>query len=150
MIYEKRTYTINPLKMADWLALYKSDAYAVQTEHLGKLIGFFFTEIGVVNQVVHIWAYESLDDRLARRARMAQDERWLTFSRKNRELAAVEAELAHLSAAPVDDRAAAGGAVHPSIARRMDASLSETRVAKGQRLTRRAEHLRQQITLAES
>ncbi len=58
----------------------------MQTEHLGKLIGFFFTEIGVVNQVVHIWAYESLDDRLARRARMAQDERWLTFSRKNREL----------------------------------------------------------------
>lgn len=28
MIYEKRTYTLNPLKMADWLALYKSDAYA--------------------------------------------------------------------------------------------------------------------------
>lgn len=44
----------------------------------------------MVNQVVHIWAYESLDDRLARRTRMAQDERWLTFSRKNRELAAVE------------------------------------------------------------
>jgi hypothetical protein len=40
----------------------------VQTDHLGKLIGFFFTEIGVVNQVVHIWAYESLDDRLVRRA----------------------------------------------------------------------------------
>lgn len=90
MIYEKRTYTINPLKMADWLALYQSDALAVQTDHLGKLIGFFFTEIGVVNQVVHIWAYESLDDRLVRRARMAQDERWQTFSRKNRELAAVE------------------------------------------------------------
>lgn len=45
--------------MADWLALYQSDALAVQTDHLGKLIGFFFTEIGVVNQVVHIWAYES-------------------------------------------------------------------------------------------
>mgnify|MGYP000884754241 CR=1 FL=1 len=83
-------YTINPLKMADWLALYQSDALAVQTDHLGQLIGFFFTEIGVVNQVVHIWAYESLDDRLVRRARMAQDERWQTFSRKNRELAAVE------------------------------------------------------------
>ena len=55
MIYEKRTYTINPLKMADWLALYQSDALAVQTDHLGKLIGFFFTEIGVVNQVVHVW-----------------------------------------------------------------------------------------------
>ena len=43
MIYEKRTYTINPLKMADWLALYKSDAYAVQTEHLGT--PFFLTII---------------------------------------------------------------------------------------------------------
>ncbi|STW01382.1 NIPSNAP family containing protein [Klebsiella pneumoniae] len=41
MIYEKRTYTINPLKMADWLALYQSDALAVQTDHLGQLIGFF-------------------------------------------------------------------------------------------------------------
>ena len=36
---------INPLKMADWLALYKSDAYAVQTEHLGKLIGFFLPKL---------------------------------------------------------------------------------------------------------
>ena len=44
--------------MADWLALYQSDATAVQTDHLGQLIGFFY-RIGVVNQVVHIWAYES-------------------------------------------------------------------------------------------
>lgn len=43
----------------------------------------------MVNQVVHIWAYESLDDRLVRRAD-GPDERWQTFSRKNRELAAVE------------------------------------------------------------
>ncbi len=44
MIYEKRTYTINPLKMADWLALYQSDATAVQTDHLGQLIGFFYRD----------------------------------------------------------------------------------------------------------
>ena len=92
MIYEKRTYTINPLKMADWLALYQSDALAVQTDHLGQLIGFFFTEIGVVNQVVHIWAYESLDDRLVRRARMqGKNACWVPGTdRKNRERAAVE------------------------------------------------------------
>lgn len=89
MIYEKRTYTINPLKMADWLALYQSDATAVQTDHLGQLIGFFFTEIGVVNQVVHIWAYGFGRSSGAPRAD-GPDERWQTFSRKNRELAAVE------------------------------------------------------------
>ena len=130
MIYEKRTYTINPLKMADWLALYQSDALAVQTDHLGQLIGFFFTEIGVVNQVVHIWAYESLDDRLARRARMTQDERWLTFSRKNRELAAVErAEAAWEAAGKRYARLATSGAFHSplmqSAADELDAYLAE-------------------------
>ncbi|MDE1168262.1 MAG: NIPSNAP family protein [Pseudomonas sp.] len=89
MFYELRTYTIKPTKLGDWLALYKSDALAVQTEHLGQLIGFFTTEVGAVNQVVHIWAYTSLDDRMARRTSMAADPRWLEFSRKNKELDAV-------------------------------------------------------------
>ena len=42
MYYELRTYTIKPTKLAAWLALYQSDALAVQTEHLGNLVGFFF------------------------------------------------------------------------------------------------------------
>lgn len=90
MYYELRTYTIKPTRLADWLALYQSDALAVQTEHLGKLVGFFTTEFGEANQVVHIWAYESLDDRAARRASMAADPRWAAFARKNKELEAVE------------------------------------------------------------
>ncbi|UVJ43406.1 NIPSNAP family protein [Pseudomonas sp. LS1212] len=89
MFYELRTYTIKPTRLADWLALYQSDALAVQTEHLGKLVGFFTTEFGEANQVVHIWAYESLDERMARRASMAADSRWAEFSRKNKELDAV-------------------------------------------------------------
>ncbi len=89
MFYELRTYTLKPTKLADWLALYHSDALAVQTEHLGQLIGFFTTEIGDVNQVVHIWAWKSLDDRMARRTAMAADSRWMEFSRKNKELDAV-------------------------------------------------------------
>lgn len=89
MYYELRTYTLSPTRMADWLALYQSDALAVQTEHLGHLVGFFTTEFGEINQVVHIWAYQSLDDRAARRANMAADPRWAEFSRKNKELGAV-------------------------------------------------------------
>jgi hypothetical protein len=55
MYYELRTYTLDPLKMADWLALYQSHALEVQSEHLGNLVGFFTSEFGDVNQVVHIW-----------------------------------------------------------------------------------------------
>lgn len=89
MIYEMRTYTLRPTRMPDWLALYKNHALAVQQEHLGNLVGFFTTEFGTANQVVHIWAYESLDDRAERRARMAADPRWAEFGAKNKELDAV-------------------------------------------------------------
>lgn len=89
MYYEMRTYTLDPLKMADWLALYQSHALAVQREHLGNLVGFFTSEFGEVNQVVHIWGYASLDERSERRAAMAADPRWAQFSRLNRELGAV-------------------------------------------------------------
>lgn len=89
MIYEMRTYTLKPTRMGDWLALYKGQGLPVQQEILGKLVGFFTTEFGVVNQVVHIWAYESLDDRAARRAALAKDTRWIEFSGRNKELDAV-------------------------------------------------------------
>ena len=89
MYYELRTYTLDPLKMADWLSLYQSHALEVQSEHLGNLVGFFTSEFGEVNQVVHIWGYASLDERMARRAAMAADPRLAEFSRRNRELGAV-------------------------------------------------------------
>lgn len=89
MIYEMRTYTLKPTRMGDWLALYKSKGLPVQQELLGKLVGFFTTEFGVVNQVVHIWAYDSLDDRAVRRAALANDPRWTEFSGRNKELDAV-------------------------------------------------------------
>ncbi|SDI17405.1 NIPSNAP family protein [Pseudomonas panipatensis] len=89
MYYELRTYTIDPLKLGDWLALYQSHALPVQSEHLGRLVGFFTTEFGEANQVQHIWAYDSLDERAACRARMAADPRWAEFGRRNRELGAV-------------------------------------------------------------
>ena len=89
MYYELRTNTLDPLKMGDWLALYQSHALEVQREHLGNLVGFFTSEVGEINQVVHMWAYVSLDERMARRAAMAADPRWAEFSRRNRELGAV-------------------------------------------------------------
>jgi NIPSNAP len=89
MYYELRTYTIAPVKLADWLALYKREALPVQTECLGQLVGFFTTEFGALNQVVHIWAYTSLDDRAERRGKMMTDPRWQEFSRLNKELGAV-------------------------------------------------------------
>jgi hypothetical protein len=82
MLYEIRTYTFKPLRAAEWLALYKTEALPIQQEYLGELIAFFTTEIGDISQIVHVWAYKSLDDRLERRDRMAADPRWQAFGSK--------------------------------------------------------------------
>ena len=73
--------------MGKWLALYEECALPVQQKYLGNLIGFFQTEIGTLNQVVHLWGFADLDDRARRRAEMAKDPAWHDFLRKNEELA---------------------------------------------------------------
>ena len=49
---------------------------------LGGLIGYFVTEIGALNEVVHLWAYESLDDRARRRKQVAEHPGWPAFTTK--------------------------------------------------------------------
>jgi hypothetical protein len=90
MIIDHRTYTIYPTKLPKWLKLYEEYGLPVQQRHLGKLIGFFVSEIGPLNQVVHLWQYEDVADRQRRRASMAEDPAWQEFMRRNEELGALQ------------------------------------------------------------
>ena len=40
----------------------------VQVRILGNMVGYYFTDVGPLNQVVHLWGYESMNDRYERRA----------------------------------------------------------------------------------
>ena len=55
MIVDHRTYELQPGRLRDFLALYEKEGLPVQAKHLGHLVGFFTTEIGNVNEIVHIW-----------------------------------------------------------------------------------------------
>lgn len=44
--------------------------------HLQLFLGYFVTEIGVQNQLVHLWAYKDLEDRRERRAKLAANPQW--------------------------------------------------------------------------
>jgi hypothetical protein len=79
MIVEQRIYTIIPGQVAAYLKLYEAEGFAIQKEHLGRLLGYFYSEIGVVNQIVHLWAYANHADREQRRARLFADPRWLAY-----------------------------------------------------------------------
>jgi hypothetical protein len=71
VIYEIRTYSLKPGKVAEYEAHF-AEAYPVR-EKYSPLYGFWHTEIGPLNQLVHIWAYESLQQRADIRAAAAKD-----------------------------------------------------------------------------
>ena len=80
MILDERTYTLHAGKLAEFLAAYEKEGYPIQTKHLGKPFGYFITEVGTINQIVHMWAYEDMGDREQRRAALKSDPRWVKYS----------------------------------------------------------------------
>ncbi|OZI30943.1 NIPSNAP family protein [Bordetella genomosp. 10] len=84
MIFEQRTYTVAHGRMDDYLVRYERDALPLQRKHLGRLLGFFVSDIGPLNQVVHIWVYDSLADRETRRRALDEDPAWHDFKAGNR------------------------------------------------------------------
>lgn len=79
MIYEERTYTIKPGTIAEYIKNYEELGLPVQLEVLENLVGFWHTEVGGLNKVVHIWGYDSLDDRAERRTRLAEHPGWPAY-----------------------------------------------------------------------
>jgi hypothetical protein len=79
MIVEMRTYTFHPGAAAKFFNLYEAKALDLQRSTLGNLIGYFTSEIGELNKTVHLWGYESLDERQRRRAALAADDDWRAF-----------------------------------------------------------------------
>lgn len=71
MIYEIRTYNLRPGAAPEYLKRF-GEAYSVR-EKYSPLFGMWTTEIGPLNQVVHIWAYESLQHRADTRAAALKD-----------------------------------------------------------------------------
>lgn len=86
MIVELRTYTVKPLRTPDFLQLYERAALPLQKKYLGQLVGFFVSELGPLNQVVHLWAFESLAERERRRQEMEADPGWALYRQALREL----------------------------------------------------------------
>lgn len=86
MYIDERIYTLKNGKVGEFLKLYEAEGMAVQKRILGNMIGYFHTDIGPLNQVVHMWGYESLDDRQRRRAELQASEEWQSYAKQMRPL----------------------------------------------------------------
>ncbi|GJE27673.1 NIPSNAP family protein [Methylobacterium organophilum] len=79
MIYEMRTYRLKTGTVPAYLKLVGEEGIAIQRGHLGNLVGYYATEIGPLNEIVHVWGYRDLADRESRRAALAADPAWTAF-----------------------------------------------------------------------
>ena len=76
MVYELRTYT-TPAGKAPVLGKYSGEiARSIRGDDYGKLEGYWITEIGPLNKVMHLWSYDDLLHRDERRAALGANARW--------------------------------------------------------------------------
>ena len=80
-----REYTLHAGKVPEYLKLYEREGLSIQRQILGRMVGYYSTEVGpAINQIVHLWAYESFEERQRRRAQLAADPGWQSYVQKMR------------------------------------------------------------------
>lgn len=76
MIYEMRTYTLRPGAGPGVAKNAGEIGRSIRGDDYGKLEGYWLTEIGPLNQAMHLWSYASLDERQRLRGELSKNERW--------------------------------------------------------------------------
>ena len=74
MIYEIRTYTLKPGSVAEVEKRF-GDAYDYRKKY-SPLAAFWHTEIGPLNQIIHMWPYADQAERARVRAEAGKDANW--------------------------------------------------------------------------
>ena len=74
MIYEIRTYDIAPRSLAEVEKRF-AEGYEYRKKY-SELFAFWHTEIGPLNQIIHVWPYASLEERARVRAEASKDSNW--------------------------------------------------------------------------
>ena len=76
MIYELRTYTVKPGTVQEVAKNASTVSREIRGDKYGKLEGYWVTEIGPLNQVMHLWSYADLNERARLRAELGKNPRW--------------------------------------------------------------------------
>ena len=77
MIYDFRMYTLKPGATPEYMAAVEELALPIRRKHGVKLAGWYYSEIGELNQVVHIWAFNDEAHLIEAKAKVAQDPDWV-------------------------------------------------------------------------
>ena len=76
MLYELRTYTLQPGTIGDMVKAASTVSREIRGDNFGKLEGYWTTEIGPLNQVMHLWSYNDFNERARLRGELAGNSHW--------------------------------------------------------------------------
>ena len=87
-LYEKRTYSVIVGQMSEVIRLYTTLGWpALQAGGFSNnLIGYFISDTGELHQLVHLWRFDSDDDRRAFWKRLFEDADFTAFAKQLRPL----------------------------------------------------------------
>ena len=74
MIIEMRTYTLRPGTLVEVEKRF-AEGLPGREKH-SKLAAFWHTEVGPLNQIIHVWAYDNFEHRNAVRAASMKEPGW--------------------------------------------------------------------------
>ncbi len=74
MIYEVRTYDLKPRSLPEVEKRF-GEAYEYRKKY-SPLAAFWHTEIGPLNQIIHVWPYKDMQERTHVREAAAKDPNW--------------------------------------------------------------------------
>lgn len=86
MYVEERVYRVKPGCIGEYFSLYESKGMAPQSRYIKVMLGYYASEIGDLNEVIHLWAHESLDAREANRERMRADPEFQAYWQEVRQI----------------------------------------------------------------
>jgi hypothetical protein len=76
MIYELRTYTLQPGTQPQYIKQSAEVGRKIRGDNYGKFEGGWTTEFGTLNQYVHLWSFADLNERERLRGELAKNEAW--------------------------------------------------------------------------
>jgi hypothetical protein len=76
MVYELRCYTLAPGKMPEYLKAAETIGRPARGNNYGVNHGYWTAEFGALNQIWHLWKYDSLNDRERLRGELMKNKDW--------------------------------------------------------------------------
>jgi NIPSNAP len=79
MFIEERMYRLYPGKVPEYFRAYETYGMPVQLKYQPHMLGYYVTEVGPQNMVVHMWAYDDLNQRTRCREALFADPGWQAY-----------------------------------------------------------------------